>query len=191
MSELNLLTIALSAGVSGLLSLGISIWKIGEVRDQQRSDAAEEWYSQTATLASLIKWELRRLDGEIDVADRRGKTSFSDLSFNDPDDERSLDFLDELVYDLFRHAGSAPYEIQPISEEETNNTSVDDIRDFVSMYLQPEPDSTNTNPQLDDFRDDWIENISSIRSDTLKKLKEIDPSTTRARDRIPLLCYLL
>lgn len=187
MSDPSLLTIVLSAGISGSLSLGISIWKIGEIRDQQRSDAAEEWYNQTAALTSLIKWELRRLDGEINVDSRRGTTSFSDLSFNDPDEEHSLDLLDELVYDLFRHAGSAPYEIQPIPENGTGNSSVDDIRDFVSMYLQPEPDSTNMNPKLDDFRDDWMENISKIRSDSLRKLQEIDPSAKRARDRIPLL----
>ena len=191
MNDPNLLTIALSASISGLLSLGISIWKVGEIRDQQRSDVSEEWYSQTITLTSLIKWELRRLDGEIDVASRRGTTSFSDLSFNHPDEEHSLEFLDELVYDLFRHAGSAPYEIQPISEGETGDSSVDNIRDFVSMYLQPEPDSTNMNPQLDDFRDDWMDNISKIRSDALRKLRKIDPSTTRARDRIPLLGRLL
>jgi hypothetical protein len=183
----NLLTIAFSAAISGFVSLAISFWRIGEVREQQRSDVAEDWYSQTATLASLIKWELRRLDGGIDVESRRGTTSFSDLSFNDSNEEHQLEFLDELVYDLFRHAGSAPYEIQPLSEGRTQNSSVDDIRDFVSMYLQPEPDSTNMHPQLDDFRDEWMEKISEIRSDALQELQETDPSATRARDRIPLL----
>ncbi|WP_283402127.1 hypothetical protein [Halorubrum sp. DM2] len=191
MTNPNLLTIGLSAALSSFLSLVISIWKIGEVRDQQRSDAAEEWFSQTVTLTSLIKWELRRLDGDINIESRRGTTSFSDLSFNNADQEHSLEFLDELVYDLYRHAGRAPYEIQPISEGVTENSPVDDIRDFTSIYLQPEPDPTNMNPQLEDFRNDWMENISEIRSDALERLEEIDPSTTRARDRIPLLRHFL
>lgn len=191
MNELNLLTVTLSTFLAGIISLIISLWRIGELRNQQRSDAAEEWYSQTVTLSSIIKWELRRLDGEIDIDSRPGTTSFSDLPFNNSNEEHPLDFIDELVYDLYRHAGSAPYEIQPTSGDETDNTSVDDIRDFVSMYLQPEPDPTNTSPQLDDFRDDWINCIEEIRSEALQRLREVDPSTTRARHRIPLLGRLL
>lgn len=174
-------TIIISVSLSAVVSFGIAVWKLNSRRKQEREDAIEDWYTQALTLIKLISWELNRVSGEIEIDSRTGPTSFSDLHFDDSEESMPLDFLDELVYELFRHAGNAPYEIQPAPGPSNEENPVDDIRDFVSSYLEPEPDPTNTSPTVDDFRESWLDELSNIRGKITTQLDQTDPTALKIR----------
>ncbi|MWG36675.1 hypothetical protein [Halomarina oriensis] len=167
----DLVTVLVSAGVSAILSFGIALWKTNRARSQEREDILEDWYGQTLALCTLIGWELMRVDNEIEISSRRGNTSFTDLNIDDDDTSHELQLVDQLVFELFRHAGSAPHEIQPAYIGQQENTPVDDIRDFVSKYLQIEVDAAVLDPTVGDVVNEWCEELEDLRSICLTQLE--------------------